>query len=264
MSDAAAQMAGALRAKIDALKAESAALAQNERAMQSAQTAAAGFARSLVAAVAGGVAFREFVQAADAVTTLNNQLKLATGSADAAKQAYGSLYEIAQRSRVSFTELGTTYASIARSTGEMGISQQRLLKVTESIGNAMTISGGSAQGMQAALVQLGQGFASGTLRGEALNSVMEQTPRGPGHDLSLAFRLAGHRVRPCAIFVWQVWRDAVGHEVVYRVLGVVDAMRRVLVNPQAEAHRQVLAVVVPASPCLAPCLPVWAIRRERV
>lgn len=177
MSQAAQEVARAVGSKIDALKAERAELEKNERAMQSAQTAAAGFARSLVAAVAGGVAFREFVQAADAVTTLNNQLKLATGSADAAKQAYGSLYEIAQRSRVSFTELGTTYASIARATGEMGISQQRLLKVTESIGNAMTISGGSAQSMQAALVQLGQGFASGTLRGEELNSVMEQTPR---------------------------------------------------------------------------------------
>jgi tape measure domain-containing protein len=31
--------------------------------------------------------------------------------------------------------------------------------------------------MQAALVQLGQGLAAGTLRGEELNSVMEQTPR---------------------------------------------------------------------------------------
>src|SRR5690606_14189052 len=58
-----------------------------------------------------------------------------------------------------------------------GVSQGRLLTVTEAIGNAMAISGGSASAMQAALTQLGQGFASGTLRGEELNSVMEQTPR---------------------------------------------------------------------------------------
>lgn len=117
------------------------------------------------------------VRAADAVTTLQNSLKLATGSTQAAGQAYEALFDIAQRSRVSFTELGATFSSISRAGQEMGISQQRLLTVTEAIGNAMTISGGSAQSMQAALVQLGQGLSSGTLRGEELNSVMEQAPR---------------------------------------------------------------------------------------
>lgn len=117
------------------------------------------------------------VRAADSVTTLNNQLKLATGSTQAASKAYEALFDIAQRSRVSFTELGGTFASISRAGQELGLNQQRLLGVTEAIGNAMTISGGSAESMNAALVQLGQGLASGTLRGEELNSVMEQTPR---------------------------------------------------------------------------------------
>jgi tape measure domain-containing protein len=118
-----------------------------------------------------------FVRAADAVTTLQTSLRLATGSAASAAQAYGALFDIAQRSRVSFVELGNTFSAISRAGGELGLSQQRLLTVTEAIGNAMTISGGSAQSMQAALVQLGQGLASGTLRGEELNSIMEQTPR---------------------------------------------------------------------------------------
>lgn len=128
-------------------------------------------------ALALGTVAREFVQAADSVTVLNNQLKLATGSTAAAASAYSELFGIAQRSRTSFTQLGSTYASIARATDGLGISQARLLKVTESIGNAMAISGGSAAGMQAALTQLGQGLASGTLRGDELNSVLEQTPR---------------------------------------------------------------------------------------
>ncbi len=118
-----------------------------------------------------------FIQTADAVTTLNNTLRLATGSAQAAGQAYTALFDIAQRSRVSFTELGATFASLNRAGQEMGVSQQRMLSVTEAVSNAMTISGGSAQSLQAALVQLGQGMASGVLRGEELNSVMEQAPR---------------------------------------------------------------------------------------
>lgn len=117
------------------------------------------------------------MRAADSVTELGNRLRLATGSANAAAQAYAALLDIAQASRVGFTELGTTYASIARASGELGLGQQQLLRVTEAIANAMTISGGSAASMQAALVQLSQGLASGTLRGDELNSVMEQAPR---------------------------------------------------------------------------------------
>lgn len=122
-------------------------------------------------------AAQEFLRAADAITTLNNQLRLAEGSARGASRAFESLYDIAQSSRVSFASLGDVYAKVARAGSEIGISQSRLLTVTQSIGNAMTISGGSASSMNAALVQLSQGLASGTLRGEELNSVMEQTPR---------------------------------------------------------------------------------------
>lgn len=117
------------------------------------------------------------VTAADAVTTLRSQLALATGSTEKASAAYESLYLIAQKSRTSFTELGATFATISRAGQALGLSQQRLLTVTEAIGNAMAIGGGSAQSMQAALVQLGQGLAAGTLRGDELNSVMEQSPR---------------------------------------------------------------------------------------
>jgi tape measure domain-containing protein len=117
------------------------------------------------------------VKMADAVTTLNTQLRLSSNSAAEAAKAYTSLFDIAQKGRVSFVELGTTYAAIARSGKELGVSQERLLTVTQSISQAMTIGGGSAASMQAALVQLGQGLSSGVLRGEELNSIMEQTPR---------------------------------------------------------------------------------------
>lgn len=116
---------------------------------------------------------RQYLQFADAVTVVENKLRLAHTSVYAQKRAYDELFVIAQRSRVSFTELSHTYSSIARNGGP----QSQVLKVTEAISNAMTVSGGAAEGMKAALVQLGQGMASGVLRGEELNSVMEQTPR---------------------------------------------------------------------------------------
>lgn len=113
----------------------------------------------------------------DDFTTLNSRLRLAEGGAVDAASAYSQLFAVAQESRVSFTELGGTYAQIARSTKELGISQSELIGVTRTISQSMAISGGSANSMQAALLQLSQGLASGTLRGDELNSIMEQTPR---------------------------------------------------------------------------------------
>ncbi|MEY2689955.1 MAG: hypothetical protein RL375_4155, partial [Pseudomonadota bacterium] len=124
-----------------------------------------------------GLAAAELLRMADAATTLQNRLKLATGSAREAAVVYREVFTLAQQSRVSFTDLGDTYAKLARNARQLGLSQADMLAVTESIGNALAISGGSAESMNAALVQLGQGFASGVLRGEELNSVMEQTPR---------------------------------------------------------------------------------------
>lgn len=133
--------------------------------------------RNMLAAIGTVGTALELIRMADAATTLHTSLRLASNSAAEAGVAYERLFTIAQQARVSFTELGATYTTIARAGNELGVSQERLLTVTQAIGYAMTIGGGSAQSMNAALVQLGQGLSSGTLRGEELNSILEQTPR---------------------------------------------------------------------------------------
>jgi tape measure domain-containing protein len=136
------------------------------------QGAAGLFAISQVAGYARGLA-----DVADQANAVRSSLELSSGSAAAAASAYAQLFRVAQESRVSFTDLAGTFAQMSRATGDLGISQERLVGISRTVSQAVTISGGSAQSAQAALVQLSQGFAAGTLRGEELNSVMEQTPR---------------------------------------------------------------------------------------
>ena len=69
------------------------------------------------------------------------------------------------------------YRRIATATETLGLSEQKRLQITEAINKAIIIGGGSAASNQAALVQLGQGLASGQLRGQELNSILEQSPR---------------------------------------------------------------------------------------
>lgn len=117
------------------------------------------------------------IKLADEYSTLQSRIKLVTASAQQQAEVYGKLLGIANGARVGVSDLAGTYAQLARSTADLGIGQDRLLGITKTISQAMTIGGGSADSMRGALVQLSQGFASGTLRGEELNSILEQTPR---------------------------------------------------------------------------------------
>ncbi len=120
---------------------------------------------------------RSAVAALDAFGAAASRIDLVTRSAAQSAAVQAQLFTVAQASRVQYTELADVYARLARAAGNLGVSQSRMLGVTQSISQAMTIGGGSAESMRAALVQLGQGLASGTLRGEELNSILEQTPR---------------------------------------------------------------------------------------
>lgn len=120
---------------------------------------------------------RELITYADEYKNLQSQIKLTTKTTEEFANASTGVFRIAQNTRQSLEGTTSLYASLQRSTESLGYSQNRLLGVTETINQAITISGTSAAAANAALVQLGQGFASGTLRGEELNSVLEQAPR---------------------------------------------------------------------------------------
>lgn len=120
---------------------------------------------------------QQFVSMADTAAQLTGRLKLVTNSQSELIQVQDKLFESAQRSRSQYEGTVDLYSRLARNTKGLGASQSDLLQVTETINKAIQISGVNAESANAALVQLGQGFASGALRGDELNSVLEQTPR---------------------------------------------------------------------------------------
>ncbi len=166
--------------QLDASKAKAQAAATANVQLSSSYAGLSGAALSagrVLAAIGIGVSVREFIQMADASTNVASRLSLVTDSAAELIAVQKQLFTTAQSSRVSFVDLAQTYSQMSRATKELGVSQNDMLAITKTISQAVTISGGSAQSAQAALIQLSQGFAAGALRGEELNSIMEQTPR---------------------------------------------------------------------------------------
>lgn len=133
--------------------------------------------RNALGVVAASVAVRQIVQTADAYKSLGARLQLVTRSSQEYATAQAALFRMAQDTRVGLEQTTDLFASLARSTESLGVSQSDLLGVTQTINQALVVSGTSASSAAAALVQLGQGFAAGALRGDELNSVMEQAPR---------------------------------------------------------------------------------------
>lgn len=130
-----------------------------------------------VGVVVAALASSEVLRAADAYKLLNSRLQLVSKNTTEFARAQSEVLRISQATRVGLEQTGNLYTQLARSTQGLGVSQQELLGVTESINQALLVSGGNAESAKAALTQLSQAFASGVLRGEEFNSVAEQAPR---------------------------------------------------------------------------------------
>lgn len=132
--------------------------------------------RSLAATLGVAFGIKEVLDAAQAYTTINNRLALVTDSTEQLAAAQKQIFDISQQTRQPLEATAEVYQRLATNAGQLGITLDQVGKTTDTINKLITISGTSAESSAAALTQLGQAFASGTLRGDELNSVMEQAP----------------------------------------------------------------------------------------
>lgn len=136
--------------------------------------------QQLAGLVAGFVSLRtvgRFAQLADEAAQLSGRLRLATRSQQDFARAQRDTFAISQRNQVALATTVDLYGRLARATQRLGLGAGQQSALTETILQAGRLSFASNEGLNAAIVQLGQGLSSGQLRGEELNSVLEQTPR---------------------------------------------------------------------------------------
>ena len=131
---------------------------------------------TLALSAALGVAATKAVKYADAFTSINNKLKLATADSEQLTIVTDKLFESSNNTGSSIEASVELYAKLERSTRTLGISQDKLLNITDSINKAFIISGASTAEASGAIRQLGQALSSGVLRGEEFNSISEQAP----------------------------------------------------------------------------------------
>lgn len=180
------------------------ALGQESAAAKSAQAAAQGHAQAATSAAAasgamgaqatatggalGGMASKvlatatavlslvKIISEMDAWTNMNNRIRLVTEGQEQFATAQANIINIAKSTNQPLAETAELYQRLAMNQKTLGLSGTELSGIVKTISQTMVISGSSAAGGAAALMQLGQAFNSGVLRGEEFNSVMEQAP----------------------------------------------------------------------------------------
>lgn len=116
------------------------------------------------------------VQLADQYTNIQNRLRTVTDGTEELGAVTKELLGIANATRSSFQATAELYTRTSLAARELGLSQRQTLEFTESLNQAVILSGASAAEASAGMIQLSQGLASGTLRGDELRSVLEQLP----------------------------------------------------------------------------------------
>lgn len=135
-----------------------------------------GSLRAIAAGVGSALAVQKVVAYADAWTNLQNQLRQVTDTQTDLNRVTGSVLGIANETRSSVDATANLYARLTRASSELGLSEQRRLRITRTINQSFAVSGATAEEASAAITQLSQGLASGALRGDEFNSVAEQAP----------------------------------------------------------------------------------------
>ncbi|MBT9486809.1 MAG: tape measure protein [Rubrivivax sp.] len=143
--------------------------------------AALNTVQTLAGAALGGTlltsAARDVADAADAFNNLGARVRLATGDSADFQSTFAQVFEIAQRTGVAVDDVGALFVKLAQAGRELNLTNRDALALTESITQALQLSGASASEAASGVQQFAQALASGRLQGDELRSILENAPR---------------------------------------------------------------------------------------
>ena len=118
----------------------------------------------------------DVIKYADSYTELRNRIALVTNSQREQIIAMDDVYNISMKTNQALGATTQIYQRFAQNADRLNLSQTQVAELTETVAKSVAISGASAGAAEAALMQFGQALGSAELRGDELNSVIEQTP----------------------------------------------------------------------------------------
>lgn len=116
---------------------------------------------------------REIIALTDSYTRFQNALRVAGVEGGNLEIVQTALVGTARKYGVELEALGQLYGRIAQASSELGLSQEKMLQMTNAVAAAIKVQGGTADAAKGALLQFGQALQAGTVRAEEYNSINE-------------------------------------------------------------------------------------------
>lgn len=135
-----------------------------------------GKVKKMASAYFGLKAVKQVVALSDTITQTNARLDLMNDGLQTTAELNDMIYASAQRSRGSYLATADAVAKLGLMAGDAFSSNKETIAFMEQVNKQFKIAGTSAQGIDAAMLQLTQAMGSGVLRGEEYNSILEQAP----------------------------------------------------------------------------------------
>lgn len=135
-----------------------------------------GKAKNLAATIGASVGLKKLIELSDQMTSTTARLNFIVDDGGSVKALEAKIMASAQRSRAAYLDTASAIASMGANAGAAFTSNDELIAFMEQVNKQFVIGGASAQGRAAAMLQLTQAMAAGALRGEELNSILENAP----------------------------------------------------------------------------------------
>lgn len=135
-----------------------------------------GKAKNLAATIGASVGLKKLIGLSDQMTSTTARLSFLVDDGGSVDELEAKIMASAQRSRAAYLDTASAIASMGANAGAAFSSNDELIAFMEQVNRQFTIGGASAQGQAAAMLQLTQAMAAGALRGEELNSILENAP----------------------------------------------------------------------------------------
>jgi tape measure domain-containing protein len=135
-----------------------------------------GKVKGIVATLAAGAGAKALLGLSDKLTSTTARLSFLVDDGGSVDELEQKIMASAQRSRAAYLDTASAIASMGANAGRAFGSNDELIGFMELINKSFVIGGASAEGQAAAMLQLTQAMAAGALRGEELNSILENAP----------------------------------------------------------------------------------------
>lgn len=132
--------------------------------------------KSIAASMATAWGAQKIIDLSDQMTSTTARLSFLVDDGGSVSELEQKIMASAMTTRSAYLDTASAIATMGANAGNAFSGNDELIAFMEQVNKQFVIGGATAEGQSAAMLQLTQAMAAGVLRGEELNSILENAP----------------------------------------------------------------------------------------